>query len=473
MPEALAVSPSEATSQTLARPAGGIVTPQAVRSQLERILNSKAFARSPRISKFLGFVVEQTLDGQESKLKEYLLGVEVFGRLDSFDPRIDSIVRVEARRLRYKLDKYYETEGQSDPIYIQFRKGCYVPSFSEKRPGDMDAGTGELADVPYVRAIQNPHAFALYARGRYSLARWSADGMAEAVSCFTHAIEEDPDCASAYAGLGSAWIFTAMLGVMPARDVMPKAKQCAMRALAISPKCAEAHSVLGITSALYDWQWAEAEGKLRRAIHANPTDTAVRLWYALYLTLAGKSEDAVREARRAQQADPALLTAHMSVGFACHAGRAYDEALMQYRLVHELDASFYGSHLAMSMLFTDQQMHEQASQMLSRLGQGMSRNPFVIALTAYAHSAAGRIEAARQAASELTQMSERQYILPILQALALQCAGDMDGAFHKLDEAVEERSVWLPALRILPAFERIRQDQRFNSLVERGGFAAV
>src|SRR5215472_11084920 len=72
--------------------------PGAIHAQLERILASKTFARSPRISRFLTFVVEQTLAGQEDKLKEYLLGVEVFNRMDSFDPSIDSIVRVEARR---------------------------------------------------------------------------------------------------------------------------------------------------------------------------------------------------------------------------------------------------------------------------------------------------------------------------------------------------------------------------------------
>src|SRR3974377_1399410 len=103
--EALAVGQSEATEPISSRPVQSATPPDAIRGQLERILNSKAFARSPRISRFLSFVVEQTLAGQENKLKEYLLGVEVFGRLDSFDPRIDSIVRVEARRLRFKLEK--------------------------------------------------------------------------------------------------------------------------------------------------------------------------------------------------------------------------------------------------------------------------------------------------------------------------------------------------------------------------------
>jgi len=179
------------------------ILPGAVNQQLERVLKSRVFARSPRISRFLAFVVEQTLAGQEDKLKEYLLGVEVFSRMDSFDPRIDSIVRVEARRLRYKLDRYYETEGRDDPIYIQFRKGCYVPFFSTKRAGDHPASDAFL--FPHLDMIESPHAFALYAKGRYHLGRWSADGIAESISCFTQAIAEERDCVGAPAGLGSAW----------------------------------------------------------------------------------------------------------------------------------------------------------------------------------------------------------------------------------------------------------------------------
>jgi serine/threonine-protein kinase len=99
----------------------------AVASQLDKILTSSTFIRSKRLGRFLRFTVEQCLDGRQNSLKEYLVGVEVFNKLESFDPRIDSIVRVEARRLRSKLERYYQTEGKDDGVIIQFRKGSYVP----------------------------------------------------------------------------------------------------------------------------------------------------------------------------------------------------------------------------------------------------------------------------------------------------------------------------------------------------------
>jgi tetratricopeptide (TPR) repeat protein len=100
-----------------------------IRTQLDLILRSRAFIQSHRIRRFLQFVVEESLLGQPHRLKEYLIGLEVFDRREAFDPRVDSIVRVEARRLRYKLEEYYRTEGREDGIRIVLRKGSYVPIF--------------------------------------------------------------------------------------------------------------------------------------------------------------------------------------------------------------------------------------------------------------------------------------------------------------------------------------------------------
>jgi adenylate cyclase len=100
---------------------------EAIYSELDRILSSATFIRSKRLGRFLRFTVEQCLEGRQNSLKEYLVGVEVFNKLETFDPRIDSIVRVEARRLRSKLERYYVTEGREDEVVIQFRKGSYVP----------------------------------------------------------------------------------------------------------------------------------------------------------------------------------------------------------------------------------------------------------------------------------------------------------------------------------------------------------
>jgi len=100
-----------------------------VQQQLKRILASKSFQPVERLRRFLDFVVQETLAGRGEQLKEFLVGVEVFGKETSFDPRNDPIVRVQARRLRARLARYYREEGQADDLVIDLPKGGYAPTF--------------------------------------------------------------------------------------------------------------------------------------------------------------------------------------------------------------------------------------------------------------------------------------------------------------------------------------------------------
>jgi len=141
------MTPTAVTPSEDAIVLNGIPAPE-IRSQLELVLRSRAFIQSHRIRRFLQFVVQESLMGQPHRLKEYLIGLEVFDRRDAFDPRVDSIVRVEARRLRYKLEEYYRSEGREDPIRIMLRKGSYVPIFEYRT-----AAAGPLA-LSQRRAIE-------------------------------------------------------------------------------------------------------------------------------------------------------------------------------------------------------------------------------------------------------------------------------------------------------------------------------
>ncbi len=101
----------------------------AVRAELERIISSPPFEDAERLVRFLNFVVEQTLAGSGHLLKESVIGVEVFGRAPGYDPKADPIVRVQARRLRTKLDNWYQEGGRTSAIRIALPKGGYAPEF--------------------------------------------------------------------------------------------------------------------------------------------------------------------------------------------------------------------------------------------------------------------------------------------------------------------------------------------------------
>jgi tetratricopeptide (TPR) repeat protein len=99
------------------------------RKALADVLAFPPIGENPRSRDFLSYVVKRTLAGESSQVKEYSVGVDVFSRGADFDPKVDSVVRNEARRLRAKLHDYYSGPGASDPVRIVLSKGGYVPDF--------------------------------------------------------------------------------------------------------------------------------------------------------------------------------------------------------------------------------------------------------------------------------------------------------------------------------------------------------
>jgi len=111
-----------------------------ISAQMEKIVGRPVFQRARRLREFLRFVVNERLDGRADSLKAYTIGLEVFERPDNFDPITDTIVRVNAGKLRRALERYYLGPGRQDKILISIPKGRYVPVFQNQ---DFDQTRGE------------------------------------------------------------------------------------------------------------------------------------------------------------------------------------------------------------------------------------------------------------------------------------------------------------------------------------------
>src|SRR6201997_228857 len=123
-------TPSSSLGKSVANSASDPVPAAAVRDQLARVVNSPGLVSSARLCRFLTHIVNRTIDGDIDSLKEFSIAMEGFDRTSEYDPNIDAIVRVEARRLRAKLKAYYEEgQGTVDPVLIGLRPGSYVPVF--------------------------------------------------------------------------------------------------------------------------------------------------------------------------------------------------------------------------------------------------------------------------------------------------------------------------------------------------------
>lgn len=125
------------------------LTREEIQRQLEKVLAAETFQRAERLSRFLRFSVEQGLAGQEKTLKEYSIGLQVFDKPESFDTRVDPIVRVEAGRLRAKILDYYQAQGKNDPVWLGLRKRGYRPLFRRQETAAVVASpTADLAAAP-------------------------------------------------------------------------------------------------------------------------------------------------------------------------------------------------------------------------------------------------------------------------------------------------------------------------------------
>ena len=117
-------------SSTVAEP----VSAEAERSELRAVMESHIFARSPTLTHLLSYLCEKMLAGETGQIKEYSIALEVFGRSSSFDQDADSIVRVQANRLRKRLAEYYSNEGATHSLRITIPVGQYIPVFEKMPP---------------------------------------------------------------------------------------------------------------------------------------------------------------------------------------------------------------------------------------------------------------------------------------------------------------------------------------------------
>jgi adenylate cyclase len=133
----------------------GAMATSEIEAQLQRILTSNLFSGSQRLCRFLRYLVDRAQENDLERLKEFVVAMEVFDRPSNYDPSVDSIVRVEARRLRTKLKSYYEGPGARDPVLIALRPGSYAPVFKRLEPESIPALPAHPAPASSSNLVRN------------------------------------------------------------------------------------------------------------------------------------------------------------------------------------------------------------------------------------------------------------------------------------------------------------------------------
>ena len=310
--------------------------------------------------------------------------------------------------------------------------------------------------------VVDPEAYAAYLRGRYFLNRLGrVRDLNAALNSFQMAIARDPTYAPAYAGVATCYsIFANVTGP---KDNFPKAKAAAVKALDLDSTLAEAHGALANIKMLSEWDLTGAGREFERAIELNSNSAAAHASYSNYLSIIGRLDESLAEARRAQQLEPLSIEASRTLRVAYVRARRFDEALEQAQATLDLDSTNMQSRVLLIWSYIFQKKYSEAFREYETLP-----DPRFPEQLAYLYSVSGRKRQAFDLLSDLETKSKR-YIDPYDIAVAY-AAIDQERAFRWLERAYRERSPQILEIKVSPKLDSLRSDPRFQNLLRRMDF---
>lgn len=326
----------------------------------------------------------------------------------------------------------------------------------------------EAARFARMRPV-DPEAHVAYLKGRHHMGRWSRDSFQKALEYFKLAIEKDDGHALAYAHTAECFAQLGFWGHLPSQDAYQRAKEAALKAITLDDTLSTAHFALAFAAWMRDWDLAACEVEALRAIQLNPSDGRARMFYSIFLVTT--SEDrarAVSEARLAVNLDPLAQDVNADLAWVYLFIKDYEQAIGQARKTLEL---FPDSVQAWWILGLAQMCRTNYTEAIAAFekAQAISRDCFSAAYLGSAHARAGRSEVARAWLSKLSSTLEHGAVSPRCFVYLYGATGELDHAFEWLQEAYESRDSGLFFLRVLPLYDPLRSDPRFDEILRRIG----
>lgn len=316
---------------------------------------------------------------------------------------------------------------------------------------------------------EDPEAYRLYLKGRHHWNRWTEEGFYKAIEHFQKAVQKDPRYALAYTGVAESYVLLGWNSYLPPKEAFPKAKAASMAALALNPDLGEAHTPLAAVLWLYDWHWEEAHREFKRSLELNPTYPTAGHWHAEYVMTMGRPVEAIAKMKSSQELDPLALIINVAIGWAFYLARRYDEAIEQLRRTVELDPNYPVGYWILGLVHRKTGRYELA---ITEGEKGVSLSggsPMMRAALAHTYSMAGRTREARQMLDDLTRLAQHKHVAPHFFAGIHIGLGESDRAMEYLEKSYEEHSHWLVYLHIDPSMDPLRDQPRFQDLLQRVG----
>ena len=318
---------------------------------------------------------------------------------------------------------------------------------------------------------QNPQAYELYLKGRYSWNKRTASDIATAISYFNQAIVKDPGYSLAYSGLADAYNVLPSYGGNPSESY-PKSNAAARKALDLDATLAHPHAVLGSNEIDFDWDFAGGESEFKKAFALDPNDATAHQWYAIDLAnIGGREREALAEANRAHQLDPLSPVIRVGLGEVHILARRYDEGIAVCKELVSDNPAFAQTHSCLIDGYWGKHMYPRVIQEWKALGQlsgDRDESDFAAAL-----EEGFRLGGWKSALTKGIEIREAQRKAGYSSAYTIGALyaelGDKDQAFRWLNTAYQEHDWLLGDLKTNLLLDSIRADPRFAELVRKVG----
>jgi eukaryotic-like serine/threonine-protein kinase len=318
------------------------------------------------------------------------------------------------------------------------------------------------------RSTRDAGAHELYLRGRYFFQRRDSLSIRRAREYFQQAIASDSGFALAYAGLSDTYSHGSVFGYSEAHASMREALRYARRALALDSTLVEAHSSRAFIALFYEWDWAQAGRSFRRAVTIDPRYPSAHLWRGWYFVATDSMDAAIASAETALSLEPFLpLTNTRMVSF-LYLARRYEDAVRQAQKTFELDSTYFQVDVERARALGELRRCDEAVPMLARAPKQVAA--LLQGVHGYTYAICGRrAEAVAELEALRARAREGKYASHYSLALIEAGLGNTDAAIAELQAAYTERAWPMYLLKVEPAFDKLRGDQRFQRLVRRVG----
>ncbi|HLY20274.1 MAG TPA: hypothetical protein VKR61_23765 [Bryobacteraceae bacterium] len=313
-------------------------------------------------------------------------------------------------------------------------------------------------------------AYNLYLQGRFHLNKWRPEAARKGIEYFQQAIAKDQRYAPAYAGMADCYTWLAVFGWTAANEAMPQARDAAHHALQLDDTLAAAHVSLGYVKALYDWDWPGAQREFQRALDLSPGDADAHFAYSItYLAPLGRLDEAMADIQRALLVDPLSPYKVTAAGMVYAYRREYDSAIQQFKKAIELEPSFYhayeelhGVEVARGRPEAAQGVIQSMRAVFPEFDDDTADRARLAAQQGHSAEAHALVQGWIDRCAHSRRPGKSCYAAQMYAGI-----GDKDRAFQWLEKAREERSPLLAYSKVMPAYDNLRSDPRFNALLQR------